>query len=165
MTAHKLIYIYTNHSLYTKASVTFTQFAKQFITAEEQESLIASLNDGMVFQALSASQEDDSANGDSESDLDDDDDDPINEFMFEVLADCELIEKPAFLPDGEAIKGAFIVMFFEQDWFLGKFSEYKPRSTKFKFKYVITWNDGPRPQQLQLLNHYESEVEPTSPNT
>ena len=47
-------------SLYTKASVTFTQFATQFITAEEQESLstlIASLPGGMVFQTLPASQE------------------------------------------------------------------------------------------------------------
>ena len=36
----------------------------------------------------------------------------MHAFMFEVPADCELIEKPAFLPDGEAIKGAFIVMLF-----------------------------------------------------
>ena len=163
MTATKLIYIYTNHALHTKSSVTFTQFAEQFITAEEQESLISSLHDGMEFQALPASQEDDSANDDSESDLDDGDDDLGNAFMFEVPADFELIAKPVFLPDGEAIKGTFILMLFEQGWFLGKFSEYKPRSTKFK--YVITWNDGPRPQQLQLSNYYEGAVEPTSPNT
>ena len=115
-----------------------------------------------VFQALPASQEDDSANGDSESDLDDDDDDPSNAFMSEVPADFELIEKPAFLPDGGAIKGAFILILLEQGWFLGKFSEYKPRSAKFK--YVITLNNGPRPQQLQLSNYYEGEVEPASPN-
>ena len=45
MTARKLIYIYTNHSLHTKASVTFIQFSKELITAEEPESLIASLHD------------------------------------------------------------------------------------------------------------------------
>ena len=90
----------------------------------------------MAFQALPASQEDDSANGDSESDLYDGDDDPSNAFMFEVPVDFELIEKPAFLPDGAAIKGTFILMLLEQGLFLGKFSEYKPRATKFK--YIIT---------------------------
>ena len=114
ITATKLIYIYDNRALHTKYSVTFTQFAEQFITAEEQESLILSLHDGMEFQALPASQEDDSANDDSESDLDDGDDDLGNAFMFEVPADFELIAKPVFLPDGEAIKGTFILMLFEQ---------------------------------------------------
>ena len=68
----------------------------------------------MQFQALPASQKDDSATGDSESDLDDGDDDLGNAFMFEVPADFELIAKPVFLPDGEAIKGTFILMLFEQ---------------------------------------------------
>ena len=54
--------------------------------------------------------------------MDDDDDDPSNAFMFEVPADFELVEKPAFLPDGEEIKGAFIVMLLDQGWFLGRFS-------------------------------------------
>ena len=61
----------------------------------------------MVFQALPASQEDDPANGDSETDLNDNDDAPSNAFMFEVPVDFGLIEKPAVLPDGAAIKGAF----------------------------------------------------------
>ena len=52
--------------------------------------MIASLGDRIFFQALSASQENDSANGDPESDLDDGDDHPGNAFMFEVPADCEL---------------------------------------------------------------------------
>ena len=44
ITATKLIYIYDNRALHTKSSVTFTQFAEQFITAEEPESLIAPMH-------------------------------------------------------------------------------------------------------------------------
>ena len=74
--------------------------------------------------------------------------------MFKMPGDFELIEKPAFLPDDAAIKGAFILVLLEKGWFLGKFSEYKPRATKIKNDITYIWNVGPRPRQLKLPSFY-----------
>ena len=46
---------------------------------------------------------------------------------------------------------------------MGKIREYKPRAKKLK--YVIVYNDGSIPTQLQLDNYYEGEKEPSEDHT
>ena len=57
----------------------------------------------------------------------------------------------------------FVMFLFNIGWFLGKFTEYRPRVNKYK--YIITYNDGPHPTQLQLKDHYRSEDEQDEPST
>ena len=65
----------------------------------------------------------------------------------------KLVEKPTALPTAlpTDINGLFIFLLFPVGWDLGKFIEYKPNNTKFK--YTITYNDGSRPTQLKLENY------------
>ena len=96
---------------------------------------------------------------DSSSDEEEDD---TTAYRFSVPANFELLPKPESLPTD--IEGLFVLFLFTfEGWCLGKIREYKPRAKKLK--YVIVYNDGSIPTQLQLDNYYEGEKEPSEDHT
>ena len=159
-TAQKLIFIYTNHALYTKDTMSFSVFSEQFLEPEEHEALVDQLQHGPGLRALPASSGG-AANDNSDDDAGSGDEgEETQEFMFAVPPGFDLVDKPEGLPTN--ISGMFILLLFNTGWCLGKVTEHKPRANKYK--YVITYNDGARPTQLQMENYYEGKEEPEEPS-
>ena len=81
--------------------------------------------------------------------------------LFAVPSGFKLLDHPSNLPT--KIDGLFILLLFNTGWNLVKFTEYKPRATKFK--YIITYTEGSRPTQLKLEDYYDGDKEPVVPHT
>ena len=111
--AQKLIFIYTNHALYTKDRLEFAEFSTQL---EEQDALAQQLQDGgAAYCSLPATlglDEDDDGDISDEANLDED-------LLYSVSFGLEVVAKPGSRPTD--INGLFIMYLFNVGWCLGKF--------------------------------------------